>query len=130
MAGGLALALALASCATAATLEGSEWRPTEIGGVNVPDGSEIFVRFEADGRLVGHGGCNRFFGAYNLEGNRIEIGALGTTRMACQEGVMKSEARFQQALGNARKFERDGIELSLTGEAEESLVLFRQTDAD
>ena len=102
----------------------------EIGGVDVPAGSQMFVGFGAEGKLVGHGGCNRFFGAYNLDGNRIEIGALGMTRMACPEGVMKIEARFQQALGNARKFARDGIELSLAGEAGEALVRFRQTDAD
>jgi len=68
----------MTSVASAAPLVG-EWRPADIGGVEVPAESQMFVRFGGDGKVVGHGGCNRFFGTYNLTGNRIEIGALGAT---------------------------------------------------
>jgi len=127
---GLALALATASCAPAAPLAGSEWQPTRIGGIEVPDGSQMFVGFGAEGNLVGHGGCNRFFGTYELKGSRIEIGPLGATRMACPEAVMKLEARFQGALGTTRQFSRERIDLTLSDAAGVSLVRLRQADAD
>jgi heat shock protein HslJ len=80
----LALLLLLAACAGPAApgLAGSEWRPTRLGAADLPAASGIFLRFEDDGRLAGSGGCNRFFGSYKLDGDKIEIGSLGATRMA------------------------------------------------
>ena len=126
----LALVLAMTSLAAAAQLARSEWRPTEIGNIEVPAGSQMFVRFDDEGQVVGHGGCNRFFGTYNLTGNRIEIGALGATRMACPKPVMEHELRFLQALEDAGRLVRDGIDMSLTDGAGNPLVRLLQTDAD
>ena len=66
-------------------LAGSEWRPVQLGEHAVADAASLFVRFEAEGRVAGHGGCNRFFGAYQIADGRISIGPLGATRMACPE---------------------------------------------
>ncbi len=126
----LTLALATTSAAAASQLAGSEWRPTEIGDIKVPADSEMFVRFGGEGKLEGHGGCNRFLGTYKLAGDGIEIGPLGVTRMGCPKPVMESEARFLQALGNARQFVRDRIELSLTDNAGNPVIRLIQTDAD
>ena len=126
----LALALVVTTAASAAQLAGSEWRPTEIGDIKVSAGSEMFVRFGGEEKLEGHGGCNRFFGTYKLAGDRIEIGPLGATRMACPEPVMQSETRFLQALENARQFMRDRINLLLTDDAGNPVVRLIQTDAD
>ncbi|MCH8112116.1 MAG: META domain-containing protein [Proteobacteria bacterium] len=120
----------MTSLTAAAQLAGSEWRPTEIGNIEVPAGSQMFVGFGGEGKVVGHGGCNRFFGTYNLTGISIEIGALGTTRMACPEPVMEREVRFLQALEDARQLARDGINMSLTDDAGNPLVRLLQTDAD
>jgi heat shock protein HslJ len=46
----------------AAELAGSEWRPTQIGDMKVSKEEDIFLRFEAEGKLKGHGGCNGFLG--------------------------------------------------------------------
>ena len=67
------MAIATTSGAGAAELAGSEWRPVEIGSVQVPAGAELFVRFGGEGKLEGHGGCNRFFGSYELAVDRVEI---------------------------------------------------------
>jgi len=34
--------------------------------------------------------CNRFFGNYELESNRIKIGPIGATKMECQEPIMSA----------------------------------------
>lgn len=111
-------------------LAGSEWRPTEIGSIEFPANSEVFVRFGGEGALEGYGGCNRFSGAYKLVADKIEIGPLAATRMACPEPVMDREIRFLQALEHARKFVRDGIDLSLIDDSGNPLGRLIQTDAD
>lgn len=115
--------------AAAADLAGSEWRPVAIGQVAWP-GSEAFVRFEGDGRLTGHGGCNGFFGTYRLDGDTIAIGPLASTRKACPEPVMSDEGALLSALEAARGFARDGTELTLTNEAGEPTASVVQTDWD
>lgn len=39
----------------------------------------------ADNRVTGNGGCNSFFGSYELQANinRISFSKMGSTRMAC-----------------------------------------------
>ena len=125
----LALALATTSAA-AAQLAGSEWRPTEIRTIEVPAGAEMFVRFGDGGKLVGHGGCNRFVGTYKLVGDAIELGRLGVTRKACPDPVMKYEERFLRALASARRFVRDRAKLSLADDDGKPVMRLVQTDAD
>lgn len=113
--------------AAAADLAGSEWRPTTIGAAAWT--GEAFVRFEGEGRLTGHAGCNGFFGTYRLDGDALEIGPLAATRKACPEPAMSNETLLLGALEAARGFERDGTRLTLTGPDGE-LATFAQTDWD
>jgi heat shock protein HslJ len=39
-------------------------------------------------KVNGQDGCNRFFGTFNVEGNRIRFNALGATKMACEKPAM------------------------------------------
>jgi len=126
----LTLALTTTSGAVAAQLAGSEWRPVELGSVQVPAEADMFVRFAGEGKLEGHGGCNRFFGSYELAAGKIVIGPLGATRMGCQESIMEREMRFLQALGDARQFARDRIDLVLFDEAGIPVAKLVQADAD
>lgn len=111
-------------------LAGSEWRPVQLGEHAVADAASLFVRFEAEGRVAGHGGCNRFFGAYQIADGRISIGPLGATRMACPEPDMNLETEFFQALEQARGFSRDGTRLVFTDEQGNAAATFRQADWD
>jgi heat shock protein HslJ len=114
--------------AVAADLAGSEWRPTTIGQA-AWTGGEAFVRFEGEGRLTGHAGCNGFFGTYRVDEGTLEIGPLASTRKACPEPVMTAETHLMHALESARGFVRDGTSLTLTGQDGE-LASFVQTDWD
>jgi heat shock protein HslJ len=84
--------------ATPADISTSAWQPTHIGEMRVDDDSDMFVQFEAGGEVRGHGGCNRFFGAYELTDGALQIGPLGSTRMACAEPAMSFELAFLEAL--------------------------------
>lgn len=127
----LLLPLVVANCAPSTPgLAGSEWRPTEIGGVAVPADSEIFIQFGDEGTLQGHGGCNGFMGSYKLDGDSIEISPLGATMMACPEAIMERERRFFDALQKSEHFERDGTDLTLSDELRATTAKLVQTDPD
>ena len=83
---------------TVAELSASAWRPSHIGEMAVDDDSAMFVQFDADGRLTGHGGCNNFFSRYQLDDNKIHVEPIGVSRKACAPAIMSIELSFVQAL--------------------------------
>lgn len=90
-----------------------EWHPLTIGGGGVPDGAAAVIRFQQDGTIAGNTGCNRFTGTYSLEGSRIDIGPLATTRMACPDMAMELEDRILASLDSVDTFDRSGATLTL-----------------
>ena len=126
---GLALLLAPSS-AGAAELAGSEWRPVRIGAADLAADTKAFVQFRSGGELAGQGGCNRFFGRYKIDGETIEIGPIGATRMACPEPVMAEEAGLLAALEAAKTFARDRASLVLFDAEKHEQARLQQTDAD
>lgn len=60
------------------------------------------IEFATDGKVAGNGGCNSYFGTYTLNGNEVSFGAIGSTKMACNEG-MDQETQFFAALEAARQ---------------------------
>jgi putative lipoprotein len=129
---GLALILAAvaASAARSAELAGSEWRPTQIGELRLGEETGIFLRFAADGRVNGHGGCNGFFGSYELSNNTLTFSHMGVTQMACPEEIMGREQAFFAALGKVKSFVRDGTVLVLSDDSGNEVARFQQTDWD
>ena len=79
-------------------LTASAWRPLNIGEMNVDSDSVMFVQFEADGQLTGHGGCNNFFSRYRLEEDKIHVDPIGVTRRSCEPAVMSMEKSFVESL--------------------------------
>ncbi len=51
-----------------------------------------------DGRLAGHTSCNAMSGPYTLQGDKIQFGAIATTRMACGPLLLEQEDRILTAL--------------------------------
>ncbi|HEX6290517.1 MAG TPA: META domain-containing protein [Herpetosiphonaceae bacterium] len=72
------------------------------------------VTFHDDGRLDGSTGCNSYFGSYAVEGERLTIGQLGQTEMACDGPVMQQEQAFLQALAAAGSFSATANSLTIT----------------
>ena len=112
------------------SLAGSEWRPIEVAGEALPSNTQMFVRFEAENKVAGNGGCNRFMGGYRLENATLRIGPLASTRRACEADVMKREAAFLRALEEARIFLRNGTKLTLKNAQGATTVRLAQTDWD
>lgn len=61
------------------------------------------IDFAPDGTLVGHGSCNTLRARYTLEGDRLKVGAIVTTRMACGDALMEQEDRVLTALERAAR---------------------------
>jgi heat shock protein HslJ len=83
--------------------------------VSVLAGTDVSIRFSADGRVSGSAGCNDFTGTYSLSGQTLTIGATATTRKTCAqpEGVMKQEGMFLKALSTVAIVRMDGERLEL-----------------
>lgn len=72
----------------AAALLDREWRLVERAGVAVTLPRPPTLRLERDeARASGHGGCNRYFGSYTLAADGLAFGRMGSTMMACVEGM-------------------------------------------
>ncbi|MCX5834432.1 MAG: META domain-containing protein [Deltaproteobacteria bacterium] len=104
------------------SLENTDWKLAEFRGKEVimqPGRPSPYLRLlSSDSRVVGHGGCNRFFGGYKLEGDRLRFSALGSTKMACPRGIGDLEDAFFNALGSARRFKISGDVLEVFDDSE------------
>lgn len=81
--------------------------------VSVQNGTTVTAIFGSDGKLSGNAGCNTYNGTYTIDGDKITIGPLATTRMACEQAVMDQESAYLNALANAATFNlgKDSLEL-------------------
>jgi heat shock protein HslJ len=89
-----------------ADLEGTAWTLQAMvaaGERRVPVGT-ITAEFR-DGRIVGSAGCNRYFTSVEDQGRGgLEIGQVGSTRMACPEPLMQQERSYLEQLERVRRF--------------------------
>ncbi len=78
-------------------LWGSSWQVAAIGDMEIEPADGLTIDF-ADGRIAGNSGCNRYTGPVTLRADRIEVGAVAGTRMACPGRAMEIEGAFLAAL--------------------------------
>lgn len=105
-----ALLLLLAGCAGTApssppspTLSvAGLWRVDQAMIEPLIDRSQARLDFRADGTLVGHTSCNSLTAPYTLQGDRLMVGPVVTTRRACGPVAMEQEDRILTALEAAR----------------------------
>ncbi|MFW2356439.1 META domain-containing protein [Hydrogenophaga sp.] len=124
--------LALTACAlpgapSAVPLVGSEWRLEDLGGRGVINGAQATLTFPEAGRVAGNSSCNRFFGSYTLMQDRIALGQLGGTRMACAPVVDEQEGRYLDALGKAQRLEVRGTTMLMHVQGLEKPLRFVRT---
>ena len=97
------------------SLEGTSWTVTQLDGESVIDGSEPTIAFD-NGRAAGTTGCNRWFSAYEVDGDAISFGMAGSTMMMCHgDGVMEQEQAFLRTLELIESFEVADGQLALKG---------------
>jgi uncharacterized lipoprotein NlpE involved in copper resistance len=109
-------------------LEDKKWILTELMGQEVTFGEgkkEAFLIFDSEtGRVSGNNSCNVLSGGYELEeGDRIAIGQMAATLMACPD--MEIADRLNQVLGKADNYTiSDGV-LSLNKARMAPMARFR-----
>jgi copper homeostasis protein (lipoprotein) len=102
---------------SSAPLENTYWKLTRLGGKPVSVAAKQrephFVLNNKTKRIAGSGGCNRFMGGYELQsGDRLTLGKLAMTFMACPEG-METERDFTAGLEQVRSWKILGEHLEL-----------------
>jgi heat shock protein HslJ len=95
------------------TLESHRWTLTSATGSQgqridgLPPGAGRPIVFSfAEGRLNIEGRCNRIFGGYQIDGdNRLVLGRMASTMMACEPAAMKVDATLSELLAAPAKIE-------------------------
>lgn len=115
------------------TLEGPTWlletylnlegQPTE----RLPE-TRVTINFAA-GEVNGSAGCNNFFGPYEVDGNNLTIGPLGSTLMACsQNDVGIQETAYLASLGEVASYEIVNNQLFLNDADGQTILIFNVED--
>jgi len=115
--------------AVAAGIEGPTWSLTNVQGLNaslLPIGPQaVTARFEG-GRVTGFSGCNRFFGSYTLkQPDRLVIGRLAGSMMACDGDAMRVEGAVHKAMAGTFRPVLSGDSLTLMSERGEPVMTFK-----
>lgn len=120
----IALATILAACSSTpggsptATLPGTSWLVTTIGGTPTLPDAPATITFGVDGTVSGASGCNQYTGGYTVEGNELTVSNLASTMMACEPEKMAQEQALTAALGSATSFSiSESGELTIQGQA-------------
>ncbi len=107
-------ALAMETNKQTATLPGSAWQVINFAGQAPLANHPITIEFDNEGNIAGDGSCNRFGGSCKIEGDKIEVGPLRSTRRACEPDIMQQEQKFLALLTAATAWSMDGDVLILT----------------
>ena len=110
-----------------ASLDGSSWTLVEGMDVTIPDDVAMTIAFEA-GRASGSGGCNRFTGSYEQDGESISLGRVASTRMACDEEVMSAERAYLSALESVSLWSAIGGVLVLSDNSDQALLRYEASE--
>ncbi len=119
----LAVLLVTTSCATGKKANGTtqslantKWVLTSFtdnGKENKVSNSRAFIKFDDSKNSVGgNGSCNNFGGSYTLDGNKLSVSKVFSTKMFCQD-VQKTEDSFLRLLETASRYEIKGDHLTI-----------------
>lgn len=115
----LAIILLVAVTSSNDDLDGTTWRMDSllIDGSMTPaiEGAPVTVSFD-DGTATGFGGCNEYFGEYQLDGNSLTFGDLGSTQAICDDelGTSNQELAYLSLLGSVDGYRVDDGQLILS----------------
>ena len=82
-------------------LAGTRWRAER----SAPGGEPPTLEFADPWRIAGSTGVNRYFGSYELPGDEIVFGLVGSTLMAGPEPAMRVERQFLAVLSGTQPVE-------------------------
>jgi heat shock protein HslJ len=106
------------------------WLVEKIEQRGAVDRLRSTLAIDADGKAHGNGGCNRFNGTAQLDGDAVSFGPLASTRRMCPQAIMDQEQRYMAALEKVRRWTQHADVLRLYGEEEGADPLLRLTRTD
>ena len=107
------------------------WKLVRLGETPVPAAEKqrephlIFASHEP--HVSGSGGCNRVMGGFELDGDKLRLGHLASTMMACPTG-MEQEQRFLQSLEQVERYRISGSHLELLDAAGAVIARFEAVE--
>lgn len=109
--------------ADGAALTATSWRVTTMLGQPAPQSPPATLTFNAEDRVSGNTGCNRYGANYRLSEDTLRMSQAMSTKMACPSPQMELERDFNRALAETRHFAIDANgHLTLSSEAEVLMV--------
>jgi heat shock protein HslJ len=77
----------------------------DLAGTPALPGGKATLSFLDGGRVAGNGSCNRFTGSVTITDDKLKMGTLASTRMACVDAdVSKQEDTYFKALNAATRY--------------------------
>lgn len=97
---------------------GRDWRldTVETSGTaaSLVAASEITLRIDVDGSISGNAGCNLYRGSYALDGNKVAVSEIISTRRACaDQALTQQEQQYLAALHQVTQYELTPDRLTL-----------------
>ena len=113
--------------ASSGDLTGRTWVVEEFvieGTATAPVPDTVVTAVFDNESVAGISGCNNYFAGYETDGDQIEFGLAGSTRMFCSEppGVMEQELAYLGLLSTADSFDVDRDTLTLYADGEAIMV--------
>mgnify|MGYP001039808268 CR=1 FL=1 len=105
-----------------AALEGRTFVATDFTPDGIVDGSEITVVFD-DGAVVVTAGCNTQRGGFSIDDSVLNVEAMASTMMACDEALMNQDAALAALMSSSPTVELDDDTLTvMSGDTQLVLV--------
>jgi len=94
----------------------------------VLEDTEIIIEFKsAESKIAGSGGCNSYFGGYEINNNELTIKPpIGSTMMACPEPIMAQEQEYFKLLETTETFQIQNGKLTISCSGNKMLVFVAQ----
>ena len=96
------------------SIANTEWKLVTINSEDV-SGIEPPITLsldEAQKKISGFAGCNRFFGGYEMNETTLRFSNIGSTKMFCQD-KSSTENWYLQTLSEVQSFKTEGEKLLL-----------------
>lgn len=101
--------------ATSWALTGASLSAQDLGTMGIT--ADFFAE-----QMSGQGPVNSYFTDYTVEGESIDFGEVGSTRMAGAPAMMEAETAYFELLGTVTSFELSADELVLKADSQEVLT--------
>ena len=106
----------------AATVTVDDLLGKEYSLTNMYEGKEVTIAFSDTNMLGGKSAVNNYFTEFSLDGNKIKLNALASTKMAGPEEDMAVETEYLQILNGADTISLDGDVLTITTASGTNLI--------